>query len=67
MPVRALRLALLAVMAALGAVLAGCPQERPADKQIPPQRTPPAAAVESPPARDGGAPASRDGSVRPSR
>jgi hypothetical protein len=68
MPVRSPRLALLTAAAVLGAVLAGCPQERPgAEKQNPPPHMPPAVTVEPPPATDGGAPASVDGSVQPSR
>ncbi len=68
MPVRSPRLALLTVAAVLGAVLTGCPQERTsAEKQIPPQRVPPAVEVERPPAPDGGEPASVDGAVRPAK
>ncbi|OFX22370.1 MAG: hypothetical protein A2V77_22600 [Anaeromyxobacter sp. RBG_16_69_14] len=67
-PVRSPLLALLATMAVLGAVLAGCPQERPGvEKQNPPPRVPPAVTLEPPPTTDGGAPASVDGSVQPSR
>jgi hypothetical protein len=67
MPVRSPRLTLLTAVAVLGAVLAGCPQERPsAEKQPPPQRVPSAVEVEPLPAPDGGAPASVDGGV-PSR
>jgi hypothetical protein len=51
------KLSLVAAWALLCAVLAGCPKERPgAEKQIPPQRLPPALAVEPPPGVDGGAP-----------
>jgi hypothetical protein len=65
---RSPRLTLLATVAVVGAVLSGCPQERPsAEKQLPPQRVPPAVAVEPPPAPDGGAPASVDGGEQPSR
>jgi hypothetical protein len=46
------------------AVLAGCPQERPgAEKEIPPQRVPPAVAVEPQPATHATATLSADGGV----
>ncbi len=60
---RSLPRALLAALAAAGAVLVGCPQERPgAEKEIPPQRVPPAVAVDPQPAA-AGAPISADGGV----
>jgi hypothetical protein len=54
---------MLAGVVFLGTALAGCPQERPgAEKEIPPQRVPPAVAVDpQPPAQ--GVPAPADGGV----
>ncbi len=55
----------IAVAAAVAFItlLAGCPQERPgAEREIPPQRVPPAVAVDPQPAAQG-APMTADGGV----
>ncbi len=61
---RSLPFSVLLAAALSVAVLAGCPQERPgAEKEIPPQRVPPAVAVEPQPATHATAPVSADGGV----
>ena len=61
---RSLPVSVLLAVALSVAVLAGCPQERPgAEKEIPPQRVPPAVTVEPQPATHATAPVSADGGV----